>query len=123
MDKKVLQVPAILNKFESKADKTVKLTFTTLEGIPADLLALLLSWQDNHGFLNYAIREIEFEDLTDLPKIDTSKAPGVKPKSVLMRQVIYKLHVQNGGTKENFQPYYNKTMDKLTKFITDKLED
>jgi hypothetical protein len=122
MAKDIFQIPAILNKYESKANGAVKFTFTTYDDIRADLLATIISFIDNAGFLNFAVRKIEAEDLVDLPEIDPAKYDEAKSPSQRLRAVIFLYHQQKGGTKQNFREYYLKAMERLINSYKDKLE-
>jgi len=118
----IFQLPAVLNKFESKANGAVKFIFTTQEHIPAFMLTTIMEFLDNAGYLNFAVRKIESTDLQDLPEIDPVKYDESKSPSQRLRNVIYLYHMQKGGNKEDFTAYYLKAMERIINQYKDKLE-
>lgn len=121
MDKQIFQLPAVLNKYESKANGAVKFSFTTQDKVPVDALANIMRFIDNAGWLNFAVREIEAVDLLDLPKIDPIKTDAAKSPGQRLRAVIYLYHIQKGGKKEDFETYYLNTMERIINQYKDKL--
>ncbi len=118
----IFQIPAVLNKCESKANGAFKFIFTTQDKIPASMLATIISFIDNAGFLNFAVRQIESTDLKDLPEIDPVLYDEAKSPSQRLRNVIYLYHIQKGGKKKDFRSYYLKAMESLINQYKDKLD-
>lgn len=131
MDKEIFQIPAILTKYESKSAGSLKLTFNTQDGVRADLLSTLISFKDNCGFLNFAVRKIDAMDLKNLPEIDPSLFDEKKSPSERLRNVIYCYFCQKEGIdikgkkpdnfESRFREYYLKAMEKLINIYKDKL--
>jgi hypothetical protein len=117
----IFQLPAILNKYESKANGAVKFTFTTQSDIRPDMLANIMRFIDNAGYLNFAVRQIEAEDLVDLPEIDSRKYDQAKSPGQRLRAVIYLYSQQKGIKKEDFDAYYLKAMELIINQYKDKL--
>jgi hypothetical protein len=117
----IFQIPAIFNKFESKANGAVKLVFTTQDGVRSDLLHTIISLIDNAGFLNFAVRMLEADDLVNLPKPDANKFPGQKTQSQRQRAVIYRLWEQ-AGKPGDWEEYYKNTMERIINQLKGNLD-
>ena len=122
MDKQIFQIPAIFNKYESKANGSVKFTFTSQTDVKTDLLATLISFIDNMGYLNFAVRQIEAADLIDLPEPDKTKYDQGKTPAKRLRSVIYVVFKEKGGDDKDFPAYYDKAMEVLIQEVKSKLE-
>jgi hypothetical protein len=116
----ILQLQATLDSFRSLADKSVKLTFTTFEITDAEGLAEIIKNQNKIGHLLFAVRQIEAQDVADLPEPDTSDHPQGKTPSQRLRAVIYILWTQK-GKKGNFEDFYMRTMSGVIEQFKDKL--
>ncbi|NHZ85788.1 MAG: hypothetical protein GWP19_07895 [Planctomycetia bacterium] len=121
MDKEIFQVPAEINKLTTMINGSIRLQIDTQENITADHLRVLLDSMNKVGWFNFAIREIEAADMIDLPKISVSKTDS-KTSSQRLRNTIYVLHIQKGGSKDNFEVFYNSYMEKMIDFVKSKLE-
>jgi hypothetical protein len=118
----IFQIPAVLNKYESKVGGTVKFSFTTSEKLPAPMLTTVMEMIDNCGWLNFAVRRIEATDLTKLPEVDKSKYDQGKTPAQRLRAVIYILFKEKGGDDKDFPAYYDKAMEVLIQQVKDKLD-
>ena len=118
----ILQVPATLLKYESKANHAIKLTFESQENMSPALLSNIIDKLDKVGYLNFAVRKIEAEDLVNLPEIDPVKYDETKSPSQRLRAVIFLYHKQKGGEKKNFREYYLKAMERLINQYKEMLE-
>ena len=85
MDKQIFQLPAMLTKYKSKANKVVEFIFETQENMLPEHISKLVSLIDSLGWLSFAVRQIEVADIANLPKIDTlsyakGKSPSQRPR-------------------------------------------
>jgi hypothetical protein len=122
MNDTIFQIPAILNKYESKVNGAVKFTFTSQDGVDTALLAKLISFIDNLGYLNFAVRQIEAADLINLPEPDKTKYDKGKTPAQRLRAVIYLVFKEKGGDDTEFPAYYDKAMETLIQQVKGKLE-
>ena len=116
----ILQIPASLLKYESKANKAIKLIFETQENMSPALLSEILNKLDRVGYLNFAVRHIEAEDLVDLPKIDPSKYDQAKSPSQRLKSVIY-LYWKQKGSDGDFNDYYLNAVERLINQYKERL--
>ena len=119
-NKKPLQIEAYLHAFQSLTSGGVKFTFTTQETIDPDLLTQFFKLKNKLGWLLFAVREIEFQDMIDLPKIETPV--GKKSKSKQLRDVLFRIWEKTKKT-EKFDDYYNKIMSSLIETYKNKLNE
>jgi hypothetical protein len=113
MDKIPLQVSAYLNKFSSLTSGGIKFEFTTQENINPELLTEFFKNKDKLGYLMFAVRQIEFVDMAELPKIDQSKYVNGKSPSQRLRNLLWLIHQAKGGKKETANDHYNEVMEML----------
>ena len=57
----------------------------------------------------------------DIPAYKIDKTVNEKSPSQRLYNVIYRLHEQNGGTKEDFRKYYEKVIEGLIDQIKERL--
>lgn len=117
----ILQIPSTLIKYESKANKAIKLVFESQEAMSPALISNIIDKLDRVGYLNFAVRKIEATDLVDLPEIDATIYDEAKSPSQRLRSVIFLYHQQKGGDKKNFREYYLKSMERIIDSYKDKL--
>ena len=111
-----LHVPADLVGITSKADRTLTLRFNTQE-IPDTEKLLALQFQGSMGHLLF--RENAFSD-AEVPKEDIedkSKSPSKR-----LRAVLYKLFMQQGGQKVDFEQWYRVKMETIIEHYKGKLD-
>lgn len=122
MDEQILQIPSVLDKFESKMNGSVKFVFTTQEMIKPESLTFIMSLLNKVGNLLFTVRQIEATDLVDLPEPDTTKYDKGKTPAQRLRSVIFILHQQKGGSEKDFPAYYDKAMETLIQDVKARLE-
>ena len=122
MDNTIFQLPATLDKFESKMNGAVKFIFTTQEMIKPAHLTTLMSFLNQVGYLNFAVRHIEATDLINLPEPDKTKYDKGKTPAQRLRAVIYLVFKEKGGDDKDFPAYYDKAMETLIQQVKGKLE-
>jgi hypothetical protein len=127
----IFQIPAVLNKYESKANGSVKFIFTTTEKLPGQMLTTIMEFLDNCGWLNFAVRKIEAQDIVKLPEIDPVMFDEKKSPSERLRNTIFCYFCQKKGVDKNgkkppkfdseFREYYLKAMDNIINAYKEKL--
>ena len=122
-DKKLFQIPAEMSSYKSKANGTVQFTFVTQELITPENLYKMLVNLNKVGNLLFAVEELEFSDLGDLPKIDKSMYGDAKTPAQRLRAVLWLYFKQKGGKSENFQLFYDNMMEKQITTYKEKLDD
>lgn len=116
----LLQIPATLLKYESKANHTIKLTFESQENMAPALLSNIIDKVEQTGYLNFAVRQLDMTDLADLPEIDPVKYDNAKSPGQRLRAVIYRYWEQK-GKQGDFNLYYIAAMERLINQYKDKL--
>ena len=122
MDKIIFQVPGYIVRDKSLAHGGRQFTIETQENLSPEHLQRLISLENKLGWFTFNSEIVEAEDLLELPKIDKLKYAGAKSPSQRLRAVLFLLHKQKGGDKENFDNYYNEIMEKLINYYKDQLE-
>lgn len=118
--KDILQIPATLTKYESLANKAIKLTFQSQEEMRPELLSNIIDKLEKTGFISFAVRKIEADDLVNLPDIDATKYDTAKSPGQRLRAVIYRYWEQK-GKQGDFNLYYLRSMERLIDSYKDKL--
>ena len=110
----MVKLPAYLTGFNSKADGSASIRFSTQELQPQDFAEL-------HGHLNQfgwlAFRENELQD-EDIPDEDAAED---KSPSKRMRAVLFVLWNQE-GKQGDFESFYRDRMEKLITAVKGKLD-
>jgi hypothetical protein len=117
MDEKVFQVPAGVSQIKTMSNM-IRISFDTQENISAESLKRIFEWRNKIGWLLFAVRQIETDDL-DLPAI---KSDSKKSPSERMRAVLFRIWEQDNGGHEVFENFYvwymEKMIDKLKSRLT-----
>lgn len=120
-NEQLTQVSAELVKAELRSlTKDAKLTFTTQQEIPAELLTKIIGNTGKTGWLSFLIgeRQLEPEDVLNLPEIHRLK--DEKSPSTKLRNILY-LVWQKEEIKTTFEVWYASTMEKLCDHFKEKL--
>jgi hypothetical protein len=118
----IFQVPAEMIKAETKRNKSIRLTFDSQENVSAEALKRVFEWRDQVGWLLFAVRQHEPQDLLTLPEIQTVEEDELKP-SVKMRRA---LHVLWSKVPEGFktdEDHYKYYMEKYRQHVLSKIPD
>lgn len=112
---------SILENISTRNDGSIKLVLATQEILPEKAGEL---FQMRNKFIKILlsdsnITEQEEKLLDELTLVDGKK---VKTKSQRLRAVIYRIHEHQGGSKDNFDEYYNETMEKIILHFKEKLD-
>ena len=117
----LFSIQAEVTKIESKPHGSVKVTFSSQEGLTPEQRARVMKWHNELlGHLVFVQEEaVDPEKLLELPKLVTTK--GEKSKSTLLREAIWRLGYRSGlETKEEQDNFYQDSMDKLINYIDAK---
>ena len=114
----IFQVPAEMIKAETKRNKSIRLSFDTQENVSAEALKRVFEWRDQVGWLSFAVRQVDVEDIKDLPEIVTEET---RTPSQRMRAVLFRMWEQKNEGYTDFNLYYAFKMEKLIDFLKEKL--
>lgn len=114
----ILLTEATLTSFSRKKDGSVKLSFDTLQEISKDDFGVMDDYYRQNGHLAFKMDEVDIDDIPE----ENTQIKGQRSRSQLLRLKIYALHMKKGGTKENFTPFYDKTMDRIDRALQDELD-
>lgn len=113
----IFQVPAYISHVKTMA-KSLRIYIDTQENLTPDSEARIFQWRNQLGHFLFAVRQIEKDDMLDLPKlIKTEK----KSQSKKLREALFLLWSQNNNNYEAFDDYYVWYTDYLIDKIRDKL--
>ena len=114
----VFQVPSTLYKVTSMSHWW-RLIFDTQENVTPQTMSTVLGWMNQLGHLTFAIRQIEAQDLLDLPEIKTDDR---KPPSQRMRAVLYRSWEKDNRGHKEFTVYYEVRMEQIINKLKEQLE-
>ena len=114
----ILLVEAQLKSFSRVKDGSVKFSFQSMREMDNEEFALVDQYYQQNGHLAFKLDEV---DLSDIPSENT-KIEGQRSRSQLLRNKIFALHMKKGGTKSDFDPFYNRTMDRIERALQDELD-
>lgn len=115
---KILLVEAILTKFSRVKDGSVNLSFRTMREMDNEEFAVVDQYFQQNGHLAFKLDEITVDDIPT----ENTQVQGQRSPSQTLRMKIFALHMQKGGTKENFTPYYQKVMAHFEQSVQDQIE-
>jgi len=114
----VLQV--CFESYRPRKDKSFTLTFSTQE-LHTDTVIDIAQLHNKMGVLYFADKEVmDAEVLTMLDDVELDI--GVKTPSQRLRNVLYVLHEQLGGNKDNFKDFYATQIERFITSVKNKLE-
>lgn len=121
MDKMIFQIPAEITKLMTMSNSAIRIQIDTQENINTVMFERLFNLRGQVGWFTFCNREIDPEDIVDLPKAKLPKSE-IKTPAQRLRNVIYVLHQQKGGEQKDFENYYNTYMEKLIAHIKEQLD-
>ena len=114
----VLQV--CLESYRPRKDKSFTMTFSTQE-LATDTVIDIANLHNRHGVLYFSEKEtLSTEEMTMLDDVEIDI--GVKSPSQRLRAVLWVLHEQLGGNKDNFKDFYMQQIERFIVSIKTKLE-
>jgi hypothetical protein len=112
----MITIPATLTSISATHDRCLRLGFHTNE-ITMEAKQELWDSHDKFGYLVFKPNEIDIADIPTEQAEDKSKTPAKR-----LRGVLYILHIQSGGKKEEFESFYHERMEKLIDQIKARLD-
>lgn len=113
-----MQLEAQLQPVTRRADGSVTIKFISGRELTSAELAILDGMRGQDGWLLFSPNQIS-ED--EIPEYDASMDDAKSP-SERLRGVLYRLHIQNGGTNHDFIPYYRNAMERFIDNVKERLE-
>lgn len=110
---KSLALQVCLESYRPRKDKSFTLTFSTQE-LSTETVVDIATLHNQNGVLYFAQKDtLSLEEVKMIDEIDIDI--GVKSPSQRLRNVLWVLHEQLGGNKDNFKDFY---MQQIERFIT-----
>jgi len=121
MSKLKITLPVCLESYRPRKDKSFTLTFSTAEIREHEMLAIHQLYGKIGALLFSENTVIEAEDLIVFDAID--KEINNKSQSQRLRSVLFLVHQQNDGKKEDFKNFYEIETEKIINHYKNKLND
>lgn len=115
---KTLLVPAQLTGMTRKRDNTVSYKFSSNVEISNEDFSLSDKYLFQNGYMAFQMNEFEGHEI---PKEEAQT--GEKTHSQRLRAALYVKHTKSGGTNEDFQAYYNRTMEGFIQAVKDAIPE
>lgn len=112
----IFDVPAILTVGAPTHDGGMRLRIETQE-LPDEQKLELLKCNNKFGHVLFKENSFQQSDIPTEDVEDRTKTPSKR-----LRAVLYILHAQSGGKKENFENFYREKMEKIIDQIKNRLE-
>ncbi len=116
---KLFQISGYIHSAKSQRNGAWRFEIDSQELIDAEMIKRFVDLKDKLGWFTFASRELGFEDIKDLPKLDPDDSE--KKPSERLRAVLFVYYDQQGG-KGDFNGWYRKKMEKYIQEIKEKLE-
>ncbi len=114
-------MPAILTRFNRRADKSCTVAFNTNELSPAQF-AILDNVYQHSGFLMFKDSEVNKVDEEIFDSLDADLSDPTKTPSKRLRSVLYlNWQNENKGHAE-YKDYYKSEMERIITHYKDKLD-
>jgi hypothetical protein len=124
----IFQVPATLTKVTTMVHH-LRLQYDTQETLTNEHKAQLFEWHNQLGWLNFAIHQIEPEDIKDLPRIapqNELKSPSQRLRAVLFliwKKTYYEQKEHGETSEKTFEKYYEFQMEKIIDHYKESLNE
>jgi hypothetical protein len=116
----IFMVPGEMSKITTMSKNTLRLQLDTQENVSPEAMKRIFEWHNKLGWFLFAVRQIEAQDLLDLPELkptDESKTPSQR-----LRAVLYRLYEQNQEQFKEFESYYRFKMEKIIDHLKGHLD-
>ena len=117
----MLVIPAILEKFSSLNDRTIKLVFQTNEPSPEQMTAIYSSIKCA-GFLAFNKDAFRTEQLNIIEETKADYEDKTKTPSKRLRDVLFISWKQHNEGYDTYEDYYRHKMDIFINHVKSKLE-
>ena len=121
MDKRLLVLPVTLDGYNSKADGSTGVKFTTSIETDGDCIKDIHSFKKKIGWLLFSENEIQDKDIP----IENAPSEG-KSQSKRLHDVLYVYwHAlkEKGDTQDDFNKFYNRKTEKIIEHFKEKLPE
>lgn len=109
--KPITTLACYVSGMQALKDRSWKITLTTNELPPAKLVEIA-EMQNKFGVVAFKESEFQHSEITALDAVDTDLDGGKSP-SQRLRNVFYKLFMQDNEGFSTFRSYYESKMEKL----------
>ena len=109
-------IGAILTSVSMTHDRGLRLGFATNEMTAPEKQAAM-EMHDDFGYLIFKPNQIDVKDIPVEDCEDKNKTPSKR-----LRGVLFKLFIQEGGQKKDFEPWYRDRMERLIDQIKARLD-
>lgn len=114
---------ASLDGYSRRKDKSVSLRFITQEKTSEEIKQID-ELCDTFGVLYYkGESSLNKEEIADLDNVGLDLYDKKKTQSQRLRNVLYKVHEMNGGSKSGFADWYNVETEKIINHYKQKLDN
>jgi len=114
------QVPAIISKITTMADKSLRLQVDTQE-LSHEEKANVFEMHDKFGYFLMQEALIREEDLIDIPEVQP-EFKGEKTPSKRLRDRLFVYFEATHTDKKEFEDWYKKEMDRIGQHYLDKIQ-
>ena len=112
---------AILDGYQRRKDKSVSVRFVTQE-LTTNEVADIDRCLDTFGVLYYrGTEEVNAEEIAELDNIELDLYDQPKTQSQRLRNVMYKVFLEQGG-QGDFKDYYKAETEKIIQHYKNKLD-
>lgn len=114
---KMLRIAAQCQPVVRRADGSVTLKFVSAEEVETELFAEIDSYRQVNGHLLFAPDKPKMSDVPD----GNSKGDDEPSQSYQLRMALFALHSKQGGSKEDFEVFYTRSMERIRQQIIDRM--
>jgi len=116
----MLLLPAILQSYQSKVDKTFKVVFSTNELTPEQAAVLSASIMQ-FGYLAFKVEPFKKEEKEAIESLESDYEDGSKTPSQRLRAVLFVNFKNNSEGFDSFVRYYDHHLEKIIDHYKKKL--
>jgi len=119
----IIKIPAILNKYSSSGNRSIKVTFETQEGLTPEQISIITNNEGGYGHLLF-IREDSIDNdvlevINNLPKLHLDKNEKSPSEILKARMFVYfKEKIKDG---QPFDLWYRNRLDEYGRLYLEKL--
>ena len=115
---KIFQISGYITKITTMAKNTMRLQVDTQENVSGEAMKRIFDVIDQLGnFIFVVDREIQPEDLLDIPAPKPDDSKRKKTKSQTMRAIIYRIWEKDNEKIKDFELFYDIKMDRLNNYL------
>jgi hypothetical protein len=114
-------ISSILESYRSLKDKTLKVTFETIELNPQELLGIVENL-GSYGYLAFKKEPFSEKERQQIESLETNLEDNMKTPSQRLRAVLYRNYERDQQGFKSFATYYEHAMEKLIDHYKGKLQ-